>query len=94
MNLFLLVPYRHTGMKRETSPWHSWLNLDFGVFVGVVGLRVGFCPDQVIDFLAGIFGFDPLGDDIDGERERDFREKYEKAQSPGKEANPSLAPAP
>ena len=44
-------------------PWHSWLNVEADVFVGVVGVRAGLCLDEFVDFVAGVFCLDLLGDD-------------------------------
>ncbi len=90
MNILMVFPMETHEVVRETPSWHSWLSAEAAVFIGVVGIRVGVCPDQVFDFFAGLFGFDPFGDDIDGERESEFREKYEKAPS----SNKGTAPAP
>lgn len=39
------------------------LDAEVEVFAGVVGLRVGFAPLHILDFGAGLFGFDPESDD-------------------------------
>ena len=40
------------------------LNVEAGLFLGVVGLRVGVAPLHAFDLLVGLFGFDPAEDDI------------------------------
>ncbi len=35
-----------------------------GVDVVLVGAHVGICPEEIFDFLGGIFLFDPMGDDL------------------------------
>ena len=44
--------------------WYFWPDSEAHLFLGIFGIRIGFSPAQLVDFLAGIFGFDPLGDDI------------------------------
>lgn len=44
------------------SPWRL-ADVEVGVFAGFFGLRVGFSPGELIDFLAGWVGLDPAGDD-------------------------------
>ncbi|MDF1800327.1 MAG: hypothetical protein P1V81_14205 [Planctomycetota bacterium] len=44
--------------------WHA-LDLEAGFVVGV-GARVGLSPGELVDFLAGLVGLDPLGDDALG----------------------------
>lgn len=45
----------------EVDAWHA-LDLEIGAVVGVGG-RVGLSPGELLDFLGGWFGWDPLGDD-------------------------------
>jgi hypothetical protein len=45
------------------SPW-SVLDVEVGVVLGWIGVRVGLSPGELVDFLAGIAGFDPAGDDL------------------------------
>jgi len=45
----------------KTDAWHA-LDLEVGATV-LVGARVGLRPGELVDFLAGLFGFDPIGDD-------------------------------
>ncbi len=45
----------------QRSAWDQW-NLEVG-FTVLLGARVGFSPGQFIDFLGGVIGFDPAGDD-------------------------------
>lgn len=49
----------------ETNPksdaWHA-LDLEVGATV-LVGARVGLRPGELVDFLAGLLGLDPIGDD-------------------------------
>ena len=54
------------------EPWHSWADVKVDLLAGV-GLRVGLCPDELVDFLAGIFGLDLLGDDVGGSTDRDWQ---------------------
>ena len=35
-----------------------------GVDLGIAGAYVGFAPEQLVDFFGGLFGFDPLSDDL------------------------------
>ena len=53
------------GEPYVQDPWHSWANVEIDVFAGV-GLRVGLCPDELVDLLAGLVGLDLLGDDPGG----------------------------
>ena len=43
------------------SAWDRW-DLEVG-FTVLLGARIGFSPGQFIDFLGGVIGFDPAGDD-------------------------------
>lgn len=45
-----------------SSPWRLF-DLEVGLFAGVLGLRLGLSPGELVDFLAGLIGFDPAGDD-------------------------------
>ncbi len=45
----------------DTDPWHAF-DLEIAAMAGV-GVRAGFRPGEFVDFLAGIFGADPIGDD-------------------------------
>ena len=45
----------------ESDLWHAF-DLEVAAMVGL-GARVGFRPGEFVDFLAGIFGADPIGDD-------------------------------
>jgi hypothetical protein len=45
----------------KTDAWHA-LDLELG-FTALVGARVGFHPGELVDFLAGLVGLDPIGDD-------------------------------
>ena len=38
-------------------------DLEAGLFLGIIGCRVGFSPGQFADFLLGWFGLDIAGDD-------------------------------
>lgn len=49
--------------------WTDWtamelLNVEAGVFLGVVGIRVGVAPLQALDFVVGLFTLDMAGDDV------------------------------
>lgn len=44
------------------DPWRR-ADLEVGATLGFLNFRVGFSPGHLVDFLAGIFGFDPAGDD-------------------------------
>jgi hypothetical protein len=53
------------------APWHwpgfSWVNLtnvEVGIVLGPVGLRLGVSPIQLVDFIGGIFLYDFALDDI------------------------------
>jgi hypothetical protein len=35
---------------------------------------VGVCPDEVVDFLAGLLGLDLIGDDVGGSTDRDWED--------------------
>ncbi len=85
-------------------PLYSWvniLNVEVGVDVGVVGLRVGVSPIQLLDFVGGIFLFDFARDDVreyptlwpDPEAETSFPETMKKPPPPKTTAAPAAAPA-
>lgn len=42
---------------------HAWDLFEVDVFAGILGLRVGFRPIELIDAVAGLILLDPLGDD-------------------------------
>jgi len=50
----------------EWPNWSAWdlLNVEAGVFLGVVGVRVGVSPFQLIDFILGLATIDLADDDI------------------------------
>lgn len=55
----------HLGGWAPTNPQSSWVHgfdLEIGAHV-LVGARLGLSPGQMVDFLAGVIGFDPAGDD-------------------------------
>lgn len=52
-------------------PVHSWANIQGEVFLGVIGVRVGVCVDEMFDFVLGLFGLDPIGDDDEVESKSD-----------------------
>jgi hypothetical protein len=54
-----LLDIAPTNPQRDA--WDRW-DLELGVTV-LVGARVGFSPGQFVDFVAGVFGGDPAGDD-------------------------------
>jgi hypothetical protein len=76
-NVFLVfpVPAAWWSGTPVIPPWYSWLDVETEVFLGVAGVRLGLCPVEIADFLAGLVGLDLLGDDVDGERERRAREE-------------------
>ncbi|MFT5291174.1 MAG: hypothetical protein ACI82F_003250 [Planctomycetota bacterium] len=45
----------------DTDLWHAF-DLEVAAMAGI-GVRVGFRPGEFVDFLTGIFGADPIGDD-------------------------------
>ena len=49
----------------RSDPWHAF-DLELGV-TALVGVRLGFRPGELVDFLVGWFGFDPLHDDGGGD---------------------------
>ena len=51
------------GTSVRIPRWYFWPDCEAQVFVGFIGLRLGLSPAQLVDFLAGIIGLDPLGDD-------------------------------
>jgi hypothetical protein len=53
-----------SGEFANLPRWYFWPDCEAHVFLGLFGIRVGFSPAQLVDFLAGIFGLDPLGDDL------------------------------
>jgi hypothetical protein len=63
-----------TGMKSTprkfyliNEPRESYCYLPIEISLGVsYGIRIGFNPHEFVDLIAGIIGFDPLDDDIDG----------------------------
>jgi hypothetical protein len=67
------VPKGPGGQISIEEPWHSWANVEVDVLAGV-GLRVGVCPDEVVDFLAGLLGLDLIGDDVGGSTDRDWED--------------------
>jgi hypothetical protein len=52
------------GTSARIPRWYFWPDCEAQVFVIFIGLRVGLSPAQLVDFLAGIIGLDPLGDDL------------------------------
>lgn len=55
----------HALHAAPTHPEHDWWHA-FDIEVGatvLVGARIGVRPGELVDFVAGIFGFDPIGDD-------------------------------
>jgi hypothetical protein len=59
-----IMPGFHPPPDSPILPrWYAWADSDVHVFAGFVGLRLGFSPAQAVDFLCGLLGFDPLGDD-------------------------------
>jgi hypothetical protein len=68
---FFVIPLPHDSFF---PAWYTLLDADADLFVGVAGIRAGFSPSQVIDFLLGLFGLDPLKDDPDGPTEQEIRE--------------------
>ncbi len=70
MNLLVVLPVdpdHEAGghfARVRFPPWYSWLDSEAEVFVLFFGIRVGVSPLQLVDFLAGFLGLDPLGDDV------------------------------
>jgi hypothetical protein len=50
-------------MWAKLPPWHGILDCEAHVFLGLVGMRLGFAPLQLPDFLLGFLGIDFVGDD-------------------------------
>lgn len=50
----------------EWPEWSKWnlLNVEAGLFVGLVGARVEISPLQIFDLIGGIFTWDPANDDL------------------------------
>ena len=53
---------------KAPAEWPGWslfelLNLEAGVFAGVVGARLALSPLQFVDFVLGVFTLDPANDD-------------------------------
>lgn len=70
--LFVLpMPFDPDGAPIVPAPWHAWASVDAQVHA-ILGLRVGFCPDEVVDFLAGLAGFDLFGDDPGGKNDQSW----------------------
>lgn len=59
------IPPYHLKAEFEWPTWSLWslLNVEAGVFAGVVGVRAGVSPLQVVDFVLGIFTLDFANDD-------------------------------
>jgi hypothetical protein len=53
------LDYGHTNPT--TDLWHAF-DLEVSATV-LVGARIGFSPGEFVDFLAGLVGLDPIGDD-------------------------------
>lgn len=51
------------SLGEPKRPWIDRFDLEVGATALVANARVGFSPGQVVDFLVGIIGFDPAGDD-------------------------------
>ena len=51
-----------TPREVEKTAWQA-SSIEVGATLGVVEARAGFNPMEVLDFLAGLVGFDPAGDD-------------------------------
>lgn len=85
-NLFFFIPYPATDPPIGFAilpPWHGWLDSEAHVLLGIVGLRIGLAPGQIVDFLAGILGFDPFGDDVQAtEQARPQDDSKANSQSP------------
>ena len=81
MFFFIPIPLEAGGFEdTHLPPWHAWADIEADFFLGIAGIRLGVSPDQVVDFLAGIFGFDLFGDDIQAPEEPE----PEAAQAPAK----------
>ncbi len=68
----------------------AWDLFEADLFLGIVGLRIGVRPLEFGDFLAGIVGFDPAGDDIE---ETTFNEPRD-VPLPAAKQPPAPPPAP
>ena len=53
------LPVGHTSP--ESDLWHAF-DLEVSATI-LVGGRLGFSPGELVDFLAGLLGFDPIEDD-------------------------------
>lgn len=54
-----IMNYRNSVERKPDE-----FELGAGVDAGIAGVYLGFAPEQLIDFVGGIFGFDPLEDDL------------------------------
>lgn len=52
--------FEDAGDRRRLAPRYTQIEIVAGAFVG---LRLGFNPGELVDFIAGLFGFDLYGDD-------------------------------
>jgi len=68
----------------------AWDLFEVDLFAGIIGLRLGVRPLEFCDFLVGIVGFDPAGDDID---ETTFNEPRADSLTPGPGAPAAPVPA-
>jgi hypothetical protein len=51
-----------TPRELEKTVWQA-SSFEVGATLGVIEARVGINPMEILDFLVGIFGLDPAGDD-------------------------------
>ncbi|MFG0320545.1 MAG: hypothetical protein ACF8XB_24955 [Planctomycetota bacterium JB042] len=62
---FVVWPQRACRDDGVAARWSAWeaLDVEVGLVLGFLGLRVGFSPLQTVDLLAGLLDHDPAGDD-------------------------------
>ena len=73
----------------QPPPWYGWLDSEAQVFAGAAGVRVGFCPAQLLDFLTGWFGLDLLGDDPPEEKPPARKPGTPESGAPGAPLSPA-----
>jgi hypothetical protein len=61
-------PFYPPYFIKAHTEWPGWsffelLNLEAGLFAGVIGARLTVSPLQLVDFVVGVFTFDPADDD-------------------------------
>lgn len=60
-NFFIGLP--HPGEQPTNSVFHAITDLEIGATAGIVAVRVGVNPLELLDFLLGFVGLDIAGDD-------------------------------